>query len=48
MIAEGHNYIDTLWWMWVFPGVAIAAVIVSANRLGDWLRDEFDPRLRQV
>ncbi|HET7690843.1 MAG TPA: ABC transporter permease [Nocardioidaceae bacterium] len=48
MIAEGHNYIDTLWWMWVFPGIAIAAVIVSANMLGDWLRDEFDPRLRQV
>jgi len=48
MISEGHNYIDTLWWMWVCPGVAIAAVIVSANVLGDWLRDEFDPRLRQV
>lgn len=48
MIADGHNYIDTLWWMWVFPGIAIAAVIVSANLLGDWLRDEFDPRLRQV
>ncbi|GAA1545071.1 ABC transporter permease [Nocardioides humi] len=48
MIADGHNYIDTLWWMWVFPGIAIAGVIVSANLLGDWLRDEFDPRLRQV
>lgn len=46
MIADGHNYIDTLWWLWVFPGIAIAAVIVSANVLGDWLRDEFDPRLR--
>lgn len=48
MISDGHNYIDTLWWMWVFPGIAIAGVIVSANILGDWLRDEFDPRLRQI
>jgi peptide/nickel transport system permease protein len=46
MIADGQDYIDSLWWMALMPGVAIAAVIVSANLLGDWLRDEFDPRLR--
>jgi peptide/nickel transport system permease protein len=48
MISDGQAYISSYWWMAVFPGIAMTAVIVSANRVGDWLRDEFDPRLRQL
>ena len=48
MISDGQDYISTYWWMAVFPGLAVTAVIVSANRVGDWLRNEFDPRLRQL
>ena len=48
MVAFGRNYIDTDWWIAVIPGVAIAVVVVSLNFLGDWLRDYFDPRLRQI
>ena len=47
MIADGQDYIGTYWWMAVVPGVAMTIVIVSVNRVGDWLRDEFDPRLRR-
>jgi peptide/nickel transport system permease protein len=36
------------WWMVVFPGVAITLTIMSANLLGDTLRDFLDPRLRGV
>ncbi len=36
------------WWMVIFPGVAITLTIMSANLLGDTLRDFLDPRLRRV
>ena len=48
MVAFGRNYIDTDWWIAVIPGIAIAIVVVSLNFVGDWLRDYFDPRLRQI
>ena len=48
MVSDGRNYISTAWWITVIPGVAIALVVVSLNFIGDWLRDHFDPRLRQV
>ena len=48
MVASGRTYIDTAWWMSLFPGLAIAVVVLSFNLLGDWLRDHLDPRLRQL
>ncbi len=48
MVADGRTYIDTAWWISLFPGLAIAAVVLSFNLLGDWLRDHLDPRLRQL
>ncbi|MEM7127307.1 MAG: ABC transporter permease [Chloroflexota bacterium] len=35
------------WWLVVFPGVAITLAILSANLIGDALRDYLDPKLRQ-
>ena len=48
MIAEGNNYLVDSWWIPVFPGVAILLVVMSLNFVGDWLRDRWDPRLRQL
>ena len=48
MVAEGQDYISTSWWMSLFPGLAILLVVFAFNFLGDWLRDRFDPRLRQL
>jgi peptide/nickel transport system permease protein len=48
MVAEGRGYIGTSWWPTVFPGLCIFLVVLSLNFFGDWLRDHFDPRLRQV
>lgn len=48
MTAEGRNYISTAWWISFFPGLAIVLVVFAFNFLGDWLRDWFDPRLRQL
>jgi peptide/nickel transport system permease protein len=48
MVSDGHSLIDTAWWISFFPGLAIGAVVLSGNFLGDWLRDRLDPRLRQI
>ena len=48
MVSEGRLYIATAWWMSFFPGMAILLIVFSMNFFGDWLRDELDPRLRQV
>jgi peptide/nickel transport system permease protein len=48
MVAGGRDYLETAWWLSVFPGLAIAVVVLSFNLLGDWLRDHTDPRLRQI
>lgn len=46
MIAQGRTYVTTAWWTTLFPGVAIAGLVLSLNLLGDWLRDLWDPRIQ--
>ena len=48
MISDGRNYLATGWWMAFFPGLAILFTVLAFNFFGDWLRDELDPRLRQI
>ena len=48
MISDGRNYLTTGWWMAFFPGIAILLTVLAFNFLGDWLRDELDPKLRQL
>lgn len=47
MIAEGRDYMSVAGWITWIPGVALMLTILSINVVGDWLRDEFDPRLRR-
>src|SRR5262249_11385254 len=47
MVADGRDYLLIAWWLSVFPGLAITLTVMAVNLLGDWLRDVFDPRLRQ-
>ena len=35
------------WWMWLFPGMSIASLVMAFNFIGDGIRDIFDPRLRR-
>lgn len=46
MLADGKNYLETAWWVATFPGIAIMVTVLGFNLLGDWLRDELDPKLR--
>ena len=50
MIADGRDYLLTGsgWWITVFPGMAIFITVLGFNFMGDWLRDKWDPRLRQL
>jgi len=48
MVSDGRDYLDSAWWICFFPGFAIFLVVMSMNFLGDWFRDRFDPRLRQL
>jgi peptide/nickel transport system permease protein len=48
MLDEGRNYLTTGWWLALFPGVAILAVVLGINLVGDWLRDALDPRVERA
>lgn len=48
MVADGRNYLQRASWISTFPGIAILLTVVAFNFLGDWIRDRFDPRLRQL
>jgi len=47
MLAEGRPYIDSAWWLALFPGLAILVTTLCVNLLGDRLRDALDPTLRE-
>ncbi|MFB6254956.1 MAG: ABC transporter permease [Halobacteriaceae archaeon] len=44
MLSTGQTYIDTAWWLSLFPGIAIFITVMGFNLLGDALRDVLDPR----
>ena len=48
MVSEGRNVILDMWWLSLFPGVAITIVVMAFNLFGDWLRDFLDPKLRRA
>ena len=48
MVAEGRNVIVDIWWLSLFPGLAITVVVMAFNFFGDWLRDTLDPKLRRL
>ena len=46
MLADGRTYLQTAWWVSVFPGLAIMLTVLGLNLLGDWFRDWSDPTTR--
>ena len=43
-LAESRNYLQTAWWMWLFPGLALLVTVLSANIVIDGIRQILDPR----
>jgi peptide/nickel transport system permease protein len=46
MLAEGRQYVDTRYWLALFPGAALFLTVMGINLLGDALRDALDPYLQ--
>lgn len=43
MLSDGRSYLQSAWWVGVFPGLGIMLTVLGLNLLGDWLRDLLDP-----
>lgn len=49
MLSEGRGgLLAGYWWLIMFPGVAIAMLVMSFNLIGDWLRLYLDPHYRNI
>lgn len=46
MLSQGQLFMDSAWWITVFPGLCIMLMVFSINILGDFLRDYMDPKSR--
>ncbi|WP_342359002.1 ABC transporter permease [Terrarubrum flagellatum] len=45
MIAQSRNFLSRAPWTILYPGAALALVVLAINLVGDGLRDHLDPRL---
>ena len=44
MIQDGASQIASMWWLSLFPGLAIVLTVMAFNVVGEGLRDALDPR----
>ncbi|MBI5554777.1 MAG: ABC transporter permease [Elusimicrobia bacterium] len=45
ILTSGKDYIESAWWLTLFPGLAILITILSYNLAGEGLREVIDPKL---
>ncbi len=43
MLADGRSYLQTAWWLVVFPGVILMLIVLGVNTFGDGLREVLSP-----
>jgi len=48
IVADGREYVASEWWIALWPGLAILITVMGINLLGDWLREELDPKRKNV
>jgi len=48
LVAEGAAAAESRPWLFYFPGLAILAIVLSINLIGDGIRDAFDPSANRV
>jgi peptide/nickel transport system permease protein len=44
LIADGKNFLNTAWWISVFPGIAIVLAGLAFSLVGDSVADHFRRR----
>lgn len=47
IISDARSHLRVAPWLPLFPGIAISALVLGFNLLGDGLRDVLDPRLKE-
>jgi len=48
LIANGFQYMMSgRYWISIYPGIALVALIIAVNLVGDQIRDQFNPRLKR-
>ncbi|MDN4480969.1 ABC transporter permease [Demequina muriae] len=48
MLSDARPFLESAWWLGVFPGLAILVTVLAFNLVGDGLRDVLDPRQRTI
>jgi peptide/nickel transport system permease protein len=48
ILALARIYIETAWWLALFPGIAIFVTVTAYNLVGEGVRDAADPKLMKA
>ncbi len=48
MLHNGQHFIRDGWWIIAFPSLALAALVLALNVVGDWLNSVLNPKTRSV
>jgi peptide/nickel transport system permease protein len=47
LIRIGNEFVFSgIWWIALFPALVLVVLVLAVNVVGDWLRDQFNPKLR--
>lgn len=47
LIRIGNDFVFSgIWWIALFPALTLVLLVLAVNVVGDWLRDQFNPKLR--
>ena len=47
LLNRGRENFETMWWLILFPGLAIFTTVLAYNLIGEGLQEATDPRLRE-
>ncbi len=48
MLSDSRNYVGQAPWLALVPGISISLTLLGINLFGDALRDQFDPRMKNL
>ncbi|MGE7225770.1 ABC transporter permease [Paenibacillus glucanolyticus] len=46
MVSAGRNYLISSWWLSIIPSLIIIVIVLQVTLIGDWLRDQLDPKYK--
>jgi peptide/nickel transport system permease protein len=46
MVSAGRNYLINSWWLSIVPSLIIIVIVLQVSLIGDWLRDQLDPKYK--